>query len=163
MAIFGNKNKNGNFTINFCSVENTPIYDPINFAITVTLLDDKIEFKQRLGGKNKVYLKYLQITRVGVIDGNEIIEKDKSVLGRAIVGGLLLGSLGSVVGAIDGVGTKKKVISKKKYLVFNYISSDNKEKSLPVEIVGATLGLSKFLEKLNEICPNLENDFGTYL
>lgn len=162
MAIFGNKNKNGNFTINFCSVKDTPIYDPINFAISVTLLEDKIQFKQRLGVK-EVYLKYSQISRVGIVNENEIIEKDKSVLGRSIVGGLLLGPLGAVVGAIDGVGTKKKVNSNKKYVVFNYISRDNEEKSLPVEIVGATLGLSKFLEKLNEVCPNLENDFGTYL
>lgn len=162
MAIFGNKNKNGNFTINFCSVQDTPIYDPINFAISATLLEDKIEFQQRLGAK-QVYLRYSQIIRVGIINENEIIEKDKSVLGRSIVGGLLLGPLGAVVGAIDGAGTKKKVISNKKYLVFNYVSSDNEEKSLPVEIVGATLRLSKFLEKLNEVCPNLEKSFGTYL
>lgn len=162
MAIFGNKNKYGNFTINFCSVENTPIYDPINFAISVTLLDDKIEFKQRLGSK-QVYLRYSQITKVGIVNGNELIEKDKSVLGRSIVGGLLLGPLGAVVGAIDGAGTKKKVILNKKYIVFNYISSNNEEKSLPVEIVGATLGLSKFLKKLNEVCPNLEKNLDTYL
>lgn len=162
MAIFGNKDKNGNFTINFCSVQDTPIYDPINFVISVTLLEDKIEFKQRLGAK-QVYLRYSQITRVEIINGNEIIEKNKSVLGRSIVGGLLLRPLGAVVGAIDGTGTKKKVISNKKYLVFNYISSDNEEKSLPVEIVGATIGLSKFLREINEVCTNLGKNLDTYL
>lgn len=35
-------------------------------------------------------------------------EKDKSVIGRAIVGGLLLGSLGAMVGGMSGVGKKTK-------------------------------------------------------
>ena len=35
------------------------------------------------------------------------VEKDKSVIGRAVVGGLLLGPVGAIVGGMSGVGTKK--------------------------------------------------------
>lgn len=155
MAIFGNKDKQGNFIINFCAVPNTPIYNYPNFAISATLLDDKIEFKQRIGKKESIYLEFSKITKVEVVDEKEIIEKDKSVAKRAIAGGLLLGPLGAIIGGIDGTGKKKKT-TYKKYLVFNYMS-DNEEKALPVEIVGATLGLKKFINELTIKCSNLSN------
>lgn len=39
---------------------------------------------------------------------HEIVNMDKSVLGRAVVGQLIFGPLGAVVGAISGVGSKTK-------------------------------------------------------
>ena len=53
MAIFGNKDKNGNFTINFFSVENTPLRQGLVYGISATLLEDAIEFKQRMGKVNQ--------------------------------------------------------------------------------------------------------------
>lgn len=41
----------------------------------------------------------------------------KSVIGRGVVGGVLLGPLGAIVGAASGVGDKKKAGN---YLVLNY-------------------------------------------
>ena len=38
----------------------------------------------------------------------QITEEDKSVAGRAIVGGLVFGVAGAVVGGMSGMGTKKK-------------------------------------------------------
>ena len=163
MAIFGNKDKNGNFTINFCSVKDTPIYDLVNFAISATLLDDKIKFQQRLGKKNKVYLEYSKILGMQIVDTEKVIEKNKSVAKRATVGGVLLGPIGAIIGGLDGTGTKRQNIYKK-YLVFNYISN-GEEKEFSVEIVGATLGLNKFIEQLKIKCPNLAkaNNLETYL
>lgn len=37
----------------------------------------------------------------------QITEKDKSVVGRAIVGGIAFGVVGAVVGGMSGLGTKK--------------------------------------------------------
>jgi len=46
----------------------------------------------------------------------EQITKDKSVIGRAIVGGLLLGPVGAIVGGMSGIGTKTKTKQVKKEL-----------------------------------------------
>lgn len=156
MSIFGNKDKQGNFTINFMSVENTPIYEYPNTAIAITLLEDKVEFKQRLG-KKVLYLKYSQIIKIGLVK-EEIIEKDKSVIKSAMIGSLLFGTLGAVVGAIDGTGKERISKGEKRYFVFNYISNNGEEKSLPLEIIGATIGLSKFIDKLEILCPNLKTE-----
>jgi len=43
-----------------------------------------------------------------IVDGI-VKEEDKSVVGRAVVGGLLFGPLGAVVGGMSGVGKKEKV------------------------------------------------------
>lgn len=42
------------------------------------------------------------------ISHKQLGTEDKSVIGRAVVGGLLLGPLGAVVGGISGVGSKTK-------------------------------------------------------
>lgn len=163
MAIFANKNKEGYFTINFCSVKDTPLYDYPNVAVSATLLEDKIEFKQRIGKKESIYLMFEQITKVGIVSERQIKEIDKSVLKRATIGGLLLGPLGAIVGGIDGIGKKEKM-QEKNFFVINY-NSNNEEKVLPLEIVGATLGIDKFIEELTKKCPNLKKkeNIETYL
>lgn len=162
MAIFGNKDKKGNFTINFSSVKDTVLYDYPNTAISATLLEDRIEFKQRVGKKQPIYLMLSQVTKVGIVNEKQIEEVDKSVVKRAVVGGLLLGPLGAVVGGIDGIGKKEKKIERK-FFVINY-NSNNEEKVLPLEIVGATMGIDKFISKIIEKCPNLgEEKKETYL
>ena len=47
------------------------------------------------------------IKKAIVISEEEIIEKQKSVILRGIAGGILLGPIGAIVGAISGAGTKK--------------------------------------------------------
>ena len=163
MAIFGNKDKKGNFTINFGSVKDTVLYDYPNTAISATLQEDRIEFKQRVGKNQPIHLMLSQITKFGIVNEKQIEEVDKSIVKRAVVGGLLLGPLGAIVGGIDGIGKKEK-IQEKKYFVINY-NSNNEEKALPLEIVGATIGINKFIENLMKKCPNLKkvDNTETYL
>ena len=49
-----------------------------------------------------------KISSVRIFTEKEIIEKDKSVVGRAVAGTLIAGPLGTIVGGISGVGSKKK-------------------------------------------------------
>ncbi len=56
---------------------------------------------------------------------SELIKMDKSVIGRAVVGGLILGPLGAIIGGISGIGTKEK-ISEKNYLIINFWDLETK-------------------------------------
>lgn len=149
MALFG-KQKNGALSVNFMMIDGVSTI-PRGMAVSLTLLEDKVEIKQRIGKNQPAYLSYNQITAVGMVNEKEVKETDKSVLGRAAVGGLLLGPLGAVVGGMSGIGTKKKELDKE-YFVINYISTSNNQTSaISFEIVGATIGFEPFLVKLKEL------------
>jgi orotidine-5'-phosphate decarboxylase len=68
------------------------------WAIDVSLYDDHLELKN-FAVKQPITLKYSQITDVFHGYTTEIQEKEKSVIGRAVAGGLLFGGVGAVVGA----------------------------------------------------------------
>jgi len=61
---------------------------------------------------------YSKITNIGHFSESELTSQNKSVVGRAAVGGLLLGPLGAIVGGMSGVNGSK--MSYKTYLVVNY-------------------------------------------
>lgn len=72
-----------------------------------------------MGGLTPFYISYQQIIDMKFISHKQLINEDKSVIGRAVVGGLLLGPLGAVVGGISGVGSKTKTIGNY-YFVINF-------------------------------------------
>lgn len=68
------------------------------------------------------------------IKPDEVTEMDKSVIGRSIVGGILLAPLGltavgAVVGGMSGIGTKQK-IKKGEINTFAYIQAKNSQEFL---------------------------------
>lgn len=60
------------------------------------------------GGLDFFYIHHDQIIDMKFIKHEQLTIKNKSVIGRAVVGGLILGPLGAVVGGISGVGNKYK-------------------------------------------------------
>lgn len=60
-----------------------------------------------------------QIISLKKTSHDELAKTDKSVIGRAVVGGLILGPLGAIVGGMSGIGSKEKIINKQ-YFVINY-------------------------------------------
>ena len=56
------------------------------------------------------HLSYQQIISMNYISHKELSTENKSVVGRAVVGGLLLGPLGAIVGGMSGIGTKTKTL-----------------------------------------------------
>lgn len=70
-------------------------------------------------GTNFHYISDEQITNMSFATKETIIEQNKSVIGRAAVGGLILGPLGAIIGGISGVGSKS-VLKGKYYLVINF-------------------------------------------
>ena len=64
-------------------------------------------------------IEYADITAVEII--TETIEKDKPIIGRAVVGGLLLGPVGVLLGGISGI--LKEIYHY--YLLITYGDDDN--------------------------------------
>jgi Domain of unknown function (DUF4352) len=59
-----------------------------------------------------------QIISIDFASQSDLLRQDKSVIGRAVVGSLLMGPLGTIVGGMSGIGTKSAAVNS--FLVINY-------------------------------------------
>ena len=97
----------------------------------VALYDDHLTIKVAFG-KQEATLKYSQITDVFYGLKTEIVQVNKSSIGRAVAGGLIFGGVGAVVGAVSGVGTKDKK-ERNFYFIISYTSGSGEEKFIQFE------------------------------
>ena len=97
----------------------------------------------------EVKLRYDQVTDVYYGLETEITQKNKSVIGRAVAGGILFGGLGAVVGAVSGTGTKD-VKSKKFMFIISYTSSSGEDAFISFENTRLYKGV-KVAAKLKEL------------
>lgn len=100
-------------TVNGCEIPRKLIYDGKTLIIQTPMSKAK---DTCVPVENLLECKYQTKT--------ELTSKDKSVIGRAIVGGLLFGSVGAVVGGISGTGQK---IEKKRKFYFAVAYAENGE------------------------------------
>lgn len=70
-------------------------------------------------GRPIIGISYKDISNVAVISDKDIIEKDKSVIGRGVVGSVLFGGAGLILGGLSGLN-KKQVVEYVDYLIINY-------------------------------------------
>lgn len=85
---------------------------------------------------------------VSIFYGRTAVEetKNKSTIGRAIVGGVLTGGIGAVVGGMSGIGTKTK--SKKIMAVtIEYLNSSNQKELIILEDF-MCIGTQKFIDSI---------------
>lgn len=115
----------------------------------IALYEDHLILTETLS-QNTARLDYAQITDVSRELETEIIEKNKSVIGRALAGGLLLGGVGAVVGGVSGVG-KKQTKKTKMYFIISYVSSDGSDQFLCFEDSRMYKG-GKIAKMLKEFC-----------
>lgn len=92
----------------------------------------------------KISLK--DISNVAIISDKEIIEKDKSVIGRGIVGNVLFGGAGLILGGLSGL-QKKQVEQDIDYLIINY-KSNGEDKVVNVYANAGVIDKS-FMKALN--------------
>ncbi len=150
MGLFS-KNDDKNFSIKFSHFDGIPNYTK-GFVVKVTLDDDLqcITFKPLVEKRDSVKLRYEQIKDVLLTTDKEIVEKSKSVAGRAILGGVLLGGVGAIFGGMSGIGNKKQT-KVRNFVAINYKSDREDEiKSILLEIVGASMKWDKFITTLKE-------------
>ena len=160
--IFGEKDKSGNLAINIASFDGIPQFGRgVALRLVLNESDQQLSIEPRIGKLQPVLLKYSQFTAAEVITKQEIKTKSKSVVGRAAIGGLLLGPLGATIGGMSGIGGKQQT-SEKQFLVINYTSSAGGEpKVLSFEIVGATLHLNDFMKALKSKLPTSQPELAT--
>lgn len=115
----------------------------------IALYDDHLNIKVCLG-KQEATLNYSQITDVFYGLETEVTQVSKSVIGRAVAGGLLFGGVGAVVGGISGTGTKAKK-EHHFYFIISYTSSTGEDKFIQFEDVRLYKG-AKVAAKLKELC-----------
>lgn len=147
MGIFSTKNKNNERNVNFAAGNDFGAITQ-NTAINVTLKEDCIFIVSRLNKKMSVSLKYEKVTNCEFLTEKDIQEKAKSVLGRAAVGGLLLGPVGAIVGGMTGLNGKKVKEKTRAFIVINYTTGNDEIGVIYLEIVGATMNWQVFLKEL---------------
>lgn len=132
-----------------------PLQDlgPIKAAtdvVDVALYDDHLELKANLKKHEPITLQYSQITDVFYGLETEVVEKNRSVIGRAIAGGVLFGGVGAVVGGMSGIGTKEQEVTKL-VLIISYTAKDGQDAFLQFEDTRRYKG-PKLAAKLRELC-----------
>ncbi|MBE7645961.1 zinc ribbon domain-containing protein [Tenacibaculum finnmarkense] len=95
--------------------ENTIMEIPTG-KVQIILHTHGIEISQGL--INFIPIHHSQIISIKNTSKEEISKSNKNIIGRAVVGGLILGPVGAVIGGMTGMG-KEKIINKH-YLVVNY-------------------------------------------
>lgn len=147
MGIFSTKNKNNERSVNFAAGNDFGAFTQYT-AINATLKEDCIFIVSRLNKKMSVSLKYEKIINCEFLSEKDIQEKSKSVLGRAAIGGLLLGPVGAVVGGMTGLNGKKVKEKTRAFIVINYAAGNDEIGIIYLEVVGASLNWRTFLKEL---------------
>jgi len=117
--------------------------------VDVALYDDHLTIMSP-ALKQEVSLNYNQITDVFYGLETEVTQVNKSVIGRAVAGGLLFGGVGAVVGGISGTGKKEKK-EKHFYFIISYTSNTGEDKFIQFEDTRLYKG-AKVAGKLKELC-----------
>lgn len=87
-------------------------------------------FRERTDATYRIPLQ--NIIAVEEVTEKELIEKNKSAIGRGVAGGLIFGPAGLVLGGLSGIG-KKKGIKKSRLFVISYVSSSGEIANVTLE------------------------------
>jgi len=87
-----------------------------------------------------------QIISIDFADTSQLVRQDKSVIGRAVVGGLLMGPMAAIIGGMSGIGTK--TVKNNSYLVINYWDRFTKQ-AQTILIRGKDEEIRSFVGRLN--------------
>lgn len=92
-------------------------HPPATSHLHLFVLDEKLVMEEK---GIALELPFERVQSAVALSKTDLLTKDKSVLARGVVGGVLLGPLGAIIGGMTGIG-KKKI--KGSFLVVNYTPS----------------------------------------
>lgn len=116
-----------------------------NVPCEIFRFDDRILIE---GQPHKFEIRLDKIRAAVVKNEQELVEKGKSVVGRALIGTLLVPGLGTIVGGMSGIGTKKKKGTNSQYLIINYLDAKG-------ELAAVTFLNNFNIFKVNNFCAAL--------
>lgn len=141
----------------FQSVENQSVFKKGEMC-DVAVYDDHLEIEGILG-KKKATLPLSRVTDVYYGVETEIVNKNKSVIGRAVAGGILFGGVGALVGAASG--TQQKQVKKRKVVfVISYVSAAGEDAFLQFEDTRCHKGAKVYKEISSRVKPVAEEEPG---
>lgn len=119
-------------TSNFKLIDGIPGWGQGILAVTAEITDSAILFTKAVVKNSPVCtLPIERITCTDIYTEKELIEKSKSVVGRAAVGSLF-GPVGAIIGAISGSGTSKRMKSHLYYTI-SFTSKDGTPAMITLE------------------------------
>lgn len=113
-----------------------------NTPCDLYLFADKIQIENR---QQKFELLLERIRAAEFKSEQELKEKGKSVVGRALIGTLLVPGLGTIVGGMSGIGNKKVKGRMNNFLILNYIDTNG-------ELAGITFYNNLNVVRLQSFC-----------
>ena len=121
-------------------------------VVEIALYADHLELTQKSVGKKAaaVVLPYVWITDVVYRSQVQTVEKDKSPVKRAVVGGVLFGSTGAAVGAISGL-RKKEVKHRRMLFILSGTLADGRAFTWTFQDTRLYKG-PKVASKLRKLC-----------
>jgi hypothetical protein len=136
-------------------VEGLGIYP--NALCDIFHFDDRILIDSK---PHKFEIRLEQLRAAVVKTEQELVEKGKSVVGRALIGTLLVPGLGTIVGGMSGIGTKKKTGKTNRYLIFNFIDSKGELAAVTFRNNFNVIKIHEFCEAVNKSVAPRPNDDG---
>lgn len=109
-----------------------------------------------------------QVNKVQHLTEFQLVDKQKSVIKRAVVGGLLLGPIAAIVGGISGVGTKQ-TNETQNFLIIDFRDKEGEDHTAVFHLSNYSMdGIRKFIEDVNkkvgynelvEVLPTVNNPY----
>ena len=94
-----------------------------------------------------------------IVTDNLFTEKNKNVIGRGIVGGLLFGPAGVLLGGLSGLGTKQAMSGADIPLIIAYSNKDGEIQNIIFGVAAHKMSeLRNFISEFRQIAPPLELD-----
>lgn len=147
--------------IDMSVIYGAPNINPGTMAL-ITLDSGALVIKSRIGTQTTT-LPFDRITLMGLLSERRVLESRKleKINGNAEADALKVGGFGDIIDALSDFPNQKEKNKPFNYFIINYTTSNGDTEILAFGNVGATMGLSKFIDALYDKTniPKLDNTF----